>query len=691
LDTKLKSYSHLIATKILVFIMVIGCFTGAINAFVNVAMLNNDDFGIVSEESYFVSKSYVKESEKVLLDLTRLVGEYKNEKHILEGGTISEDEMRGGEENLFHDFQGNSRSYNPNLNEEENYKIFKEVYKDKILQARDRMIEDDLQEYNLLMQRLGGHKGILFYGSDGTNVFSNSTNTQKEQFKAYPSYMIFENYKREIYPKEIERNKYLHWITGDNDELNPKSDVIYIAFEKEFLNSQIKEWMQDKAIATRNLYMLLGFLLGLIISFAYLALVIGRKSFDDKEIELNAIDKLYNDINLVLCFGLIGIWVALMSNINLQAMHIMVIVVTIPIAILGLALVLSLVKHIKNRTILRHTLIYTVFYKIFKFIGDVYRSGNLAVKTVLIVIGYPILIAITFFIFPVTIGAAAWFAFKKIKAFNAIKEGVEKIKSGDIHHIIEVEGNGEFGRLADNINSITDGLNKAVDNELKSERLKTELITNVSHDIRTPLTAIIAYVDLLKNEKNPKKIEEYIEVLDQKSQRLKMLTDDLFEASKASSGNISVNFEKIDIVSLITQGIGELNDKIEESGLEFKLNYPKDIMYVTADGRLLWRVIENLLSNIFKYALKGSRVYIDIEELDNEILLTIKNISAYELNISADELMERFKRGDESRSSQGSGLGLSIAKSLIDIQRGKFNIQVDGDLFKATVSMPKYK
>jgi signal transduction histidine kinase len=276
-----------------------------------------------------------------------------------------------------------------------------------------------------------------------------------------------------------------------------------------------------------------------------------------------------------------------------------------------------------------------------------------------------------------------------VKSFQAIQDGVERIKAGNLHHRIDVADRGEFRTLASNINSITDGLKEAVDSELKSERLKTELITNVSHDIRTPLTSIITYVDLLKSEEVTPTVAQYVDILDQKSKRLKLLTDDLFEAAKATSGNISVDFEKIDIVSLITQGLGEVNDKIEASNLQFKLNHPKDKVYINADGKLLWRSIENLLSNIFKYALSGSRVYIDIEDAGSEIQLTFKNISAYELNISADELMERFKRGDESRSSQGSGLGLSIAKSLIEVQKGKFNVLVDGDLFKAVVSFPK--
>ncbi|MDF2547667.1 MAG: histidine kinase [Anaerosolibacter sp.] len=691
MDTKLKNYSHSVATKIIVFIMVILCFTGAITQFVNVVVLNDGDFDTVFQEDYFLSRAYIRETEKVLSDLKRLISEYKNEEHILSGGSITEEELRGEEDNLFLDFQSNSRSYNPELSQEANYEKFKEIYADKITQARDRMIKNDLREYHLLLQRVEEYKDLLYYISDGETVFTNSTKTEKEHFITYPSYMVFEEYTQEIYPEEIKKNERYYWITPSIDQLDQESDVAYIAFTEAFLNPKIKEWKEDKIVATKGLYRLAGFLLGLILSFIYLVLVIGRESFKDKEVHLNTIDRLYNDVNLGLCLGLIGLWIGLVDEIGTQNIQKWIIPITIPIATLGLLFVLSLVKHFKNRTVLKHTLVYRFFYNIFKFIKDVYDSGSVGVKLVLIVIGYPLLIALTFFMFPVTIGIAGWFALKRIKAFNAIKEGVERIKAGDIHHTIDVEGNGEFGRLAANINSIADGLKNAVDNELKSERLKTELITNVSHDIRTPLTSIITYVDLLKQETDPSKVEEYIEVLDQKSQRLKTLTDDLFEAAKASSGSIPVNFERIDIVSLMTQGLGELNDKIEDLALDFRMNYPKEKVYITADGKLLWRAIENLLSNIFKYALSGSRVYIDIEDLGSEIVLSIKNISAYELNISADELMERFKRGDESRSSQGSGLGLSIAKSLIDMQKGKFYIQVDGDLFKTMIYMPKNK
>ncbi|OEH86392.1 two-component sensor histidine kinase [Desulfuribacillus stibiiarsenatis] len=689
MDTKLKKYSHSIITKIVIFIIAIICLTGIMKVIVEVE-IENAQLSNALEDHYFQSFTYVQESEKLVRNLTSLIEEYKNEEHILSGGTISEDEWGRVERNLFSKYQFDSRSYNPELSKEINYETFKQEYADEITQARDKMIKDDLKEYHLLLQNLEEYEVPLFYTSDGKNVFTNTTLTEKMQFETYPSYMTFEDYKQEIYPKETKENEYLYRLTRHLDRLDPENTVVYVAFTEEFLDSKIKAWQENKVIATEKLYKLAGFLIGFIFSFSYLILVIGRTSFKDQELHLNAIDKLYNEIKIIICIILIPIWLELVKEFY-RNIDIFLLPITVPFAIVGLVLVLSVVKHFKNKSFIKHTLIFSLIYKIVTFVGDVYRSGSVGVKTVLIVIGYPILVALTFFMFPVTIGLAAWFAYKKIKSFNAIQEGVETIKDGNLHYRIEVGGKGEFGRLASNINSITDGLKNAVDNELKSERLKTELITNVSHDIRTPLTSIITYVDLLKKEKDASKVKEYIDVLDQKSKRLKLLTEDLFEAAKASSGNIPVNFERIDVVSLITQGLGEVNDKIEAVDLDIKLNHPEGKMYITADGKLLWRSIENLLSNILKYALRGSRVYIDIEDLGNEVILTFKNISAYELNISADELMERFKRGDESRSSEGNGLGLSIAKSLIDIQRGKFHIQIDGDLFKCMIYMPKHK
>jgi signal transduction histidine kinase len=674
--------------KIIVFILVVFFFTGAIKAFVEGEVQTDGAFNSVTEESYLESQSFIQESENLIGDLTRLLDEYKNEEHILNGGSVSEDELSAIEQSLFYDSFQTSSSYNPNLSEEENVQKFKEEYADQIQQAKDQAIKDDLKDYHRILQNIEEYKEPLFYASDGTNVFSNTTMSDKEQFAKYPAYLLFEDYRSEFYPKKWKQSGYVYRITDHIETLDPENSVVYVAFTKPFLDSNIQEWEENKSTATNHLYQLIGYLLGLILSFLYLILLIGRKSFKDQEVHLQFVDKLYTDINILLCIGLMTFWIALVDDL-FEHINQLIILITFPIATAGLVLVLSLFKHLKNRTFFKHSLIYRILYHIVVFIKNVYDSGSIGIKTVLIVIGYPLLIAATFFMFPITIGVAAWFAFKKVKAFKALQEGVDRIKAGDLHHRIEVAGKGEFSKLASNINSISEGLEKAVEGELKSERLKTELITNVSHDIRTPLTSIITYVDLLKNERDPEKIDEYVGILDQKSQRLKVLTDDLFDAAKASSGSMPVHLEEIDIESLLTQGLGEVNDKIQASELEFKIRQPEDKIFIKADGKLLWRSIENLLSNIFKYAMQGSRVYIDIEDIGNEVLITFKNISAFELNITADELMERFTRGDESRTSQGSGLGLSIAKSLIELQKGRFTIQIDGDLFKAMIYMPK--
>ena len=242
------------------------------------------------------------------------------------------------------------------------------------------------------------------------------------------------------------------------------------------------------------------------------------------------------------------------------------------------------------------------------------------------------------------------------------------------------------------INSLSDGLERAVDDMLRSERLKTELISNVSHDIKTPLTSIITYVDLLKREElQPEKAKEYVEVLDQKSQRLKVLTDDLFEAAKASSGAMATEITRIDIGALVCQAAGEFSEKFENTELELKNSVQDNVWFVQADGRLAWRVIENLFANVTKYAQPNSRVYVDAEQKGQMIEIVVKNVSAYELNISAEELMERFTRGDKSRNTEGSGLGLNIAKSLAELQGGNFFVEIDGDLFKAILQLPMDK
>ncbi|MCI9155773.1 MAG: HAMP domain-containing histidine kinase [Lawsonibacter sp.] len=281
----------------------------------------------------------------------------------------------------------------------------------------------------------------------------------------------------------------------------------------------------------------------------------------------------------------------------------------------------------------------------------------------------------------------SWWAY----GYYRLRQGTKSIAGGDLEYQIDTKRMPYDLRLqAEDLNNISAGLSAAVDEKLKSERFKAELITNVSHDLKTPLTSIINYVNLLKStEQTDPKASEYIEVLDRKSQRLKKLTEDLVEASKASTGVLSVTREKIGMGQLIDQASAEWEEKLTGRKLTLVTTLPEGETWVYADGRHLWRVLDNLLSNCAKYAMEGTRVYLDLERGKGQVVLSVKNISRDPLNVPAERLMERFVRGEDSRSTEGSGLGLSIARSLTELQGGAFDLAVDGDLFKAIVTLPQ--
>ena len=270
---------------------------------------------------------------------------------------------------------------------------------------------------------------------------------------------------------------------------------------------------------------------------------------------------------------------------------------------------------------------------------------------------------------------------------NQLKNGTEKIAGGEPGYQISTKRmTGIFKEQGEQINHISDGMTHAIEERMKSERFKTELITNVSHDIKTPLTSIINYVDLLeKEELHNETAQEYLEVLERQSSRLKKLIEDLIEASKASTGNLPVHLERLEAGIFMTQTVGEFEEKTKEAGLDLVIEKPETPVYIMADSRHFWRVIDNLMNNICKYAQSGTRVYINLEVKEAQVSNTFRNTSKYPLNISSDELMERFVRGDASRNTEGSGLGLSIANSLMDLMGGTFRLYVDGDLFKVVL------
>lgn len=407
---------------------------------------------------------------------------------------------------------------------------------------------------------------------------------------------------------------------------------------------------------------------------------------------------------LVLCLCVIYPCYAIFNNFTGFVATVIICLAVIIVLILALTLCLGFAVRVKAGKWWENTVIFRVlkwFYKFprffIKFIGVVFANLPLLWKTILLFGGYIFINFIFFIGFMDSNREALFFIFGLLfnlfalsglcyitLELNRLKRYGEKIAEGDYSGKIDTKYMlWEIKTHAETLNNIGLGMSKAVEARLKSEHLKTELITNVSHDIKTPLTSIVNYVDLIKKEHiENENVLAYIEVLDRQSARLKKLTEDLLEASKASTGNITVNSERTDVVELLNQSIGEYAERFLDNKLDVVFYPPEKEAVIIVDGRLLWRVFDNLLNNICKYAMPNTRIYIDVVATGNDVMVTLKNISKNPLNITVDELLERFVRGDSSRSTEGNGLGLSIAKSLTELQKGSFNLSVDGDLFK---------
>lgn len=355
---------------------------------------------------------------------------------------------------------------------------------------------------------------------------------------------------------------------------------------------------------------------------------------------------------------------------------------------------LSLMRRAKAKTLWNNSL----SYQIVELLKGVFANGKRSTKVLLLFAGY---VAINYILQNIgAVGFVLSVIFNVVVAGLLLKEalqdqklldGMKKIEEGELNYQYDVESFGGFRKeFAQTLNGVNEVFLNSVMESMKNERMQTDLITNVSHDIKTPLTSIINYVELLKRENiENEKARGYIEVLEQKSHRLKHLTEDLVEASKISSGNIKLECMQIQMQEMIYQAGGEFADKFEARGLKLIENMPQEPLFIRADGRRLWRVLENLFNNVAKYAMENTRVYVDLIDLGTEIKFSIKNISEQRLNIEAKDLTERFIRGDISRSTEGSGLGLSIAKNLTELQGGKFSIYLDGDLFRVTITFPK--
>lgn len=401
-------------------------------------------------------------------------------------------------------------------------------------------------------------------------------------------------------------------------------------------------------------------LVGSFVSLAYMANVAGRKSEDDYTIYYLPIDKVYSDVMLVIFTLLMVFMGKVISGVKNQQFDYASLIMTAGTFtfLFDMAFIIlyqSIVRKIKGNILCTHSLM----YKGYELLKRVIEKKDIHTQ--------------------------------KTKEIMRIQEALEAISEGALDTTLNVnEFHGQQKKVAEAVNHIRQGLMSSVNESLKNEKLKADLITNVSHDIKTPLTSIVNYVDLLKRENlENENAKYYIHVLEEKSQRLKQLTEDLVETSKITSGNVKLNMQKLDLVELLYQTGGEFNERFESRNLTIVTKIPSEQIFIYADGRQLYRSIENLYTNAAKYALENTRVYVELEKADKKAVFTIKNVSKNELDIVSNgnvDLTERFVRGERSRTTEGSGLGLSIAKNLTHLMGGKFEIKVDGDLFIATIT-----
>ena len=487
-------------------------------------------------------------------------------------------------------------------------------------------------------------------------------------------------------------------VIGVDTQLSAKDDL----YEANLEYTRLHPWTKVSLVGV-----IIG-MIGWLVSLVYLTLAAGRRE-DSEEISLSFVDRIKTEI-LIAVFVLIAsellYVVAKVANQKWDVSGLLVASGSVSFLIDAVFLIfyLSMVRRLKAEVMWKNSLVCWLG----RGLEKTFRERSVTVR---VLITFSVHLVVCFvlalgafhyksigamLLLTVFCGMEAYLMLRKAVEHYRILEGVEEIADGDLNSKIDVDDlHGEDRKLAEAINNIGAGLLHAVDDNTKNERMKADLITNVSHDIKTPLTSIINYVNLIKIEDiENERVKNYVRILDEKSQRLKQLTEDLVEASKVSSGNVKLDMQQIDIVELVCQTGGEFNEKFETKELTIVTKLPKQAVYIWSDGRHLYRVIENLYNNVAKYALEKTRVYVEVSQQEDQAVFSIKNVSERSLameNSSVDDLTERFIRGDSSRTTEGSGLGLSIAKNLTNLMGGSLEITVDGDLFRATIRFPLYR
>lgn len=573
-------------------------------------------------------------------------------------------------------------------------------------------------------------RNLAYYVRHNGKVYSNVTS--REKATSCSAYMTIQKTASDEYEVQFSNFKntyisstYVTSLMQNLDSLTP-DDKLYIGIYTTYPYEDTFR-QGDQIFSEYYSYTFPALGIGVVTAIAAIWLFVhilrrsGRISGDDTTVYLTPIDRIPVEILFIVGLAeLIVIFAALesmaMSDFRSIAEitsreYIMVVGCFEGLYLLGITWLLSIVRQVKAGCLWQHSLIRSGYIFCRKLVQTVSRQKNLAAKTAECFAFYLLINGVLILMLILGVNNSAPLAslgallliigfnvyililqIRKAKGEESIREATKALAEGDLEYVApKMKRLYTEQEIIDNIDHLSDGLHKAIEKSLYDERMKTELITNVSHDIKTPLTSIINYVELIKREEvDNEKVQHYLEVLDKKSQRLKQLTEDLVEVSRISSGNIELERVPIDFGELLRQAMGEFEDKFTEHELKMVERIPEEAHMIFADGRRTFRIMDNLLQNIYKYAMPGTRVYIDLTCENERVRLEIKNISKAPLNIEVSELMERFVRGDQSRTTEGSGLGLSIARDLVRMQDGEFQIYLDGDLFKVVIEFPEY-
>ena len=590
---------------------------------------------------------------------------------------------------------------------------------DKVLKNVDLTEEQVRQSpYYLIVKPDNILGNITFYGS---HMFAN----WDETYNGYYDYDVDDETKT---------------VTLEQQNAYQPGDCILLRMTDEQVNDLRALWYADREMFLSAIRYTITLALVALAAFVYLLFVTGRRA-KDEEVHLVLIDRMFVECNLALiCAAAIGtvaiIFVVLDSTLN-SGMGFEVI--TYPLTALlvcafalVMELILSLVRNLKNRTFIERSFIlrairwcWRTLKRLCRWItGLCKRAGRFIGRkregvwerlvkdyktrnVLLILFGYSAVLAFLAMLFGVMLDyvegffavllGICWFAtacvflVNRIGSFERIVEAIKRLRGGDLTYKLTDMPAGVFSAMAEDINSLGDGMQAALQNELRAERMKSELITNVSHDLKTPLTSILSYSDLLCQEHlTPEEANDYAKIIHQKSLRLKNLTSDLFDISKVQSGAEQMQCERIDACTLVRQALGEQDKAIAESRLTLKVDIPERELPIWADGKKMSRVMENLIGNCIKYALPGTRVFVSAAEREGQAVIELKNIANYAMDFDPGEITERFVRGDAARSTEGSGLGLAIAKSYVEACGGALAVEVDGDLFKVRITFPVY-